>query len=315
MQRAQSYWSLKCLNVTAAEPVLQTGSRVCNNASIKSDDDISGWNGPRTRLAPSPPLLSWADWKRKHRRMYSTAKEVRHSAVFAANLEDIERHNREAAVGLHTYTMALNEYSDLTAQAFAARYHPQRPMGWWAAEVVTVTLPQANAAATIDWWTKHAVTPVKNQRNCSSCWSFSTTGAVEGIYAIATRQLRSLSEQQLMDCVEMGNGCAGGTMAAGFGYVHGNGGLDAEADYNYTSQAGTCWVAAAKRHVASIDSFVKVPGSKESQLVAAVMLQPVSVAVAAKGWQHYAKGVFGNVSACGTRLDHGGSLWVSHHRR
>ena len=53
----------------------------------------------------------------------------------------------------------------------------------------------------------------------SDCWSFSSTGAIEGAYQIKTGKLVSLSEQQLLSNVTDNNGCGGGLMSTVYEYL------------------------------------------------------------------------------------------------
>merc|ERR1719498_1456790 len=95
----------------------------------------------------------------------------------------------------------------------------------------------ATASQPIDWRKKGGVTPVKNQGQCGSCWSFSTTGAMEGAHFVATGNLLSLSESNLVDCSWLNHGCNGGLMDLAFQYAESHA-LETEADYPYKASTG-----------------------------------------------------------------------------
>ena len=107
--------------------------------------------------------------------------------------------------GLHTFKLAINEFSDLRVPEFASKMNGIRPRPREAKVTEGGSAYQAPASVTlpdsIDWREKGAVTPVKNQGlHCKSCWAFAATGALEAAHQIKTGKLVSLSEQQLVDC-------------------------------------------------------------------------------------------------------------------
>jgi len=150
------------------------------------------------------------------------------------------------------------------------------------------------------------VTAPKNQGTCGSCWSFSTTGALEGAWQIATGKLVSLSEQQLVDCSTDNNGCGGGSMDTAFSYLEKSGSCT-ESSYPYKAKSGTCHetsctVGAPK---GSVVGYFDVPTNDEKALMEAVAQQPVAVAIEADqmAFQLYNKGIL--TKECGHKLDHG----------
>jgi KDEL-tailed cysteine endopeptidase len=109
---------------------------------------------------------------------------------------------------------------------------------------------------------------------CGSCWAFSTTGSVEGINAIVTKELVALSEQELVDCdTSKDMGCSGGLMDFAFQFIIDNGGIDTEDDYTYNAHDGQCNVDKENRKVVTIDGYADVPENSEHALFKAVAHQ------------------------------------------
>ena len=159
---------------------------------------------------------SFNTWAVRFGKTYgSNAAYEKALAAFATSEAFIADHPSEA-----TYSVALNEFSDLTWVEFRSMMRLGQPR----AETLTRTKSKhvhscddecaASNPAEVDWVAAGAVTDVKNQGNCGSCWAFSTTGALEGAFQIAGNDLTSFSEQQLVDCSKTNNGCEGGVSRA-----------------------------------------------------------------------------------------------------
>lgn len=196
-----------------------------------------------------------------------------------------------------------NQFTDLTNEEFRAIYLPNKMF-----PEINESIESENNLqypTSVNWVTAGAVTGVKNQGQCGSCWSFSTTGAVEGAWKIAGHTLISLSEQQLVSCNTQNHGCSGGWPAVAMQYIISNKGITTESNYPYTAKNGVCNKSAASQVAATISSYKQVASNNVDALATAVTQQPVSVLVDAGGadWQSYGGGVVTDKN-CGTSLDH-----------
>merc|ERR1719187_2333257 len=189
-------------------------------------------------VATALPLdLEWEAFKLKFERSYSSVEEhdLRRS-IFADNLRLIESHNLEHALGLHTYTLGVNRFADLTNDEFRAQFNGYKPLQTGEDKVHQV---QESAPDSIDWRDHGLVTPVKNQEQCGSCWAFAAVATMEGAWKKAGHSLTSLSEQQLVDCVTQDYGCNGGLPQDGVEWATRHG-MASESAYPYRAVDGYC---------------------------------------------------------------------------
>jgi len=247
-------------------------------------------------------------WTSAYNKQYGSESErKKRLGLYAASARLVEAHNSKIPANSDRYRLGLNEFADLSDAEFFAMFGLGKMKGQEDCSATKKNLMRkpetvrpVDLPESIDWRKKGIVSPVKNQGHCGSCWTFSTTGALEAYYKKKTGRFVSLSEQQLLDCA--GNydnhGCNGGLPSHAFQYIKESGGLDTEKAYPYEqkSEGNKCrfrrWgVGVQVKGVHNITQF------DETELEVAVgTVGPVSIAFqVASDFRLYAGGVYDSI--------------------
>ncbi|XP_020215772.1 senescence-specific cysteine protease SAG39 [Cajanus cajan] len=247
-------------------------------------------------------------WMAQYGKVYKDAAEKdKRFQIFKNNVHFIESFNE---AGDKPFNLSINKFADLHNEEFKALLTNGQKKTH-KVEIATEALFRYDSVsvtdipATMDWRKRGAVTPIKDQGTCRSCWAFSTVATIEGLHQIATGELVSLSEQELVDCVKGDSeGCYGGYVEDSFEFITKKGGISSETYYPYKGVNKTCKVKKETHGVARIKGYENVPANSENALLKAVANQPVSAYIEAGGYafQFYSGGIF--TGKCGTHIDH-----------
>ncbi|XP_065192926.1 digestive cysteine proteinase 1-like [Sycon ciliatum] len=239
---------------------------------------------------------SFKEFKDTHGKKYSSDKEhFERSRIYRANHHYVESMNRRKL----TYRMKLNHLADLTPverkmmrglKRSAESISPPGAQEFQPADA-SVTIPETH-----DWRIFGAVTPVKDQAICGSCWSFSTTGVIEGAYFLKHGKPILLSQQNMMDCTwgEGNNACDGGEQFRAYDWIIKHGGIATAESYGpYLMQDGKCHFSNATVGT-TITGYVHTKPFNQTDLLMALLEQPIAVNIDAShdSFGFYSSGVY-----------------------
>jgi len=247
-------------------------------------------------LSLGSSVEEWSEYKVKFEKEYSGEEDDTRFALWVENKKLVDDHNKEG----QGFRMSLNEYSDWTQEEVNMRL-----LGYTHVEDSTMEEEIFEDDATpdlLDYREHNFVTEVKNQGGCGSCWAFSATGGMEGMWAKQHGELISMSEQQLLDC---GPGsCDGGHMVHAWDTA--KAGIMSEEDYPYEHADKNCRFDSNKV-VASTSGHKSVSHNEDSLEQALVQVgYPISVAIhVGNSFQHYKDGIYSDPECVNGKLNHG----------
>ncbi|GIX68071.1 procathepsin L [Caerostris extrusa] len=114
---------------------------------------------------PFDPNLDepWDNYKRTFGKVYTSHEEATRRMLFEDNVADIQRHNLEYDLGIHTYRKGLNQFADMKHEEFVRQMNGYKNVEGRKSGDLFKAPSNVELPDTVDWRQKGVVTPVKNQ--------------------------------------------------------------------------------------------------------------------------------------------------------
>jgi len=280
-----------------SNPALLTPPAICNATSESEmpKEWLAGNSGAHHlhKAVHSEAHAGFRKFKRDYEKVYKVEEEYNHRLLaFTKNMHFVNTHNANSE---KTYKVKLNQHGDLT------QHEMRRRKGLLGVDLSGAKKVHTFDAAvqtpdSIDWRTANLVSPIKDQGLCGSCWSFSTTGALEGAYAKKYNEMVILSQQFLVDCAWNGNmGCDGGMQNLAYQYIQEVGGIPSTVDYGEYKMINEMCHYNNKTPAAQVSGFVSIPQGDEAALVqASASAGPIAISIDAShmSFVFYYSGVY-----------------------
>ncbi|XP_063232395.1 dipeptidyl peptidase 1-like isoform X2 [Bacillus rossius redtenbacheri] len=280
-----------------------------------TDDDVISYCDRTTPgWAHDVTLRHWSCFTAKKLSSNHTAKVHKTPKIHGRDQVVPEQHHRSTVqrvnsaqsswtAQLHEPVLGLTRGQLLARRGGERAWLPHRPAPAPASK--ELKMAAASLPPRLDWRNMSGVnfvSPVKNQGGCGSCYVFSATGMLESRLRIRTgdTQQALLSEQQVLACSRLSQGCEGGFPYLVGRYAQGHGVVESSCYPAYSGVDTECRNSSCDRHFAARYRYVGgyFGGCNEEGMMLALMRGPIAVNfLSYDDLDHYKSGVYHHTGA------------------